>query len=42
MGVSLADERCHHDINAITPSTFGRLTAASDPRILQFALKLHF
>jgi hypothetical protein len=30
------------DINAITASTFGRLTAASDPRILQFALKLHF
>jgi hypothetical protein len=30
------------DINAITASTFGRLTAANDPRILQFALKLHF
>ena len=30
------------DINAITASTFGRLTSANDPRILQFALKLHF
>ena len=26
----------------ITSSTFGALTAAADPRILQFALKLHF
>ena len=30
------------DINAVTASTFGRLTSAYDPRILQFALKLHF
>lgn len=30
------------DINAITASTFGRLTSAYDPRIFQFALKLHF
>ncbi len=30
------------DIEAITASNFGRLTAAYDPRILQFALKLHF
>jgi hypothetical protein len=30
------------DINAITASTFGRLTSANDPRILQFAMKLHF
>jgi hypothetical protein len=29
-------------IDAITASTFGRLTSANDPRILQFAMKLHF
>jgi hypothetical protein len=30
------------NIDAVTASTFGRLTSAYDPRILQFALKVHF
>jgi hypothetical protein len=30
------------DIDGVTASNFGRLTSAGSPRILQFALKLHF